>query len=286
MNQQEILLHAFRGVKPGAKAGIWSAFCPVHKGGEERNRSLSLYVGGEGKLHVECFACHAELKTILDAAGIPMRDWLQKDDGESKVKKKYEAKRKTVAWYDYRDEDGRLLYQVVRYDPKGFCQRRPKPGYDVDERGRPTDPRENSWIWMLGDVRRVIYRLPEILAKPEWPVVVVEGEKDADRLVGMGLLATCNVGGVGMGWQPAYGDSLRGRRVVVVPDKDAAGWTHAFGVAGSLVWHGAASVRILAMPDPAKDISEWFDRGGTKEAFQEMARLAPEWRPAGKARVA
>jgi len=30
-----------------------------------------------------------------------------------------------VATYDYRDEAGELLYQVVRTDPKGFFQRRP-----------------------------------------------------------------------------------------------------------------------------------------------------------------
>ena len=49
-------------------------------------------------------------------------------------------------------------------------------------------------------VRRVLYRLPELLARPDEPVYVVEGEKDADRLASMGLLATTNSGGAGK-WQ-------------------------------------------------------------------------------------
>ena len=42
-------------------------------------------------------------------------------------------KGKIVAVYDYRDADGTLLYQVVRYEPKTFRQRRP------DGNG--------GWIW-------------------------------------------------------------------------------------------------------------------------------------------
>ena len=51
------------------------------------------------------------------------------------------------ATYQYTDETGVLLYEVLRYEPKTFRQRRP------DGNG--------GWIWQLGDVRRVPYRLPE-----------------------------------------------------------------------------------------------------------------------------
>jgi hypothetical protein len=34
---------------------------------------------------------------------------------------------RVVATYDYTDVKGALLYQVLRYEPKGFCQRRPHP---------------------------------------------------------------------------------------------------------------------------------------------------------------
>lgn len=51
-----------------------------------------------------------------------------------------------IKTYDYVDETGALLYQVCRLEPKSFRQRRPD-GAD-------------GWIWKLGDVRRVLYRLP------------------------------------------------------------------------------------------------------------------------------
>lgn len=78
-----------------------------------------------------------------------------------------------VATYDYVDEAGRLLFQVLRRAaPKAFLQRRPDP------------KRPGEWIWKLEDTPRVLYRLPDLcagVAKGD-PVFVVEGEKDADRL--------------------------------------------------------------------------------------------------------
>src|SRR5262245_7320476 len=81
-----------------------------------------------------------------------------------------------AATYDYRDEAGQLLYQVVRFDPKDFRQRQP------DGKG---------WKWSLEAVRRrVLYRLPELLAAPPQKIVfVVEGERDADALLAIGAVA-------------------------------------------------------------------------------------------------
>jgi hypothetical protein len=38
------------------------------------------------------------------------------------------GKLRTVGQYDYRDEAGELMFQVLRYDPKDLRQRRPMPG--------------------------------------------------------------------------------------------------------------------------------------------------------------
>src|SRR5262249_58204147 len=73
-----------------------------------------------------------------------------------------------VATYDYRDDTGALLYQVVRLEPKDFRQRQP------DGKG--------GWIWSVKDCRRVVYRLPDLLQFPDACVFVCEGEKDADRV--------------------------------------------------------------------------------------------------------
>ncbi len=84
--------------------------------------------------------------------------------------------------YDYRDERGDLLFQVVRMDPKTFRQRTPKTG--------------GGWSWSVKDIRRVLYRLPElVVAETSKVVCIPEGEQDVDRLISLGLVATCNSGG-------------------------------------------------------------------------------------------
>src|SRR5689334_8366983 len=85
------------------------------------------------------------------------------------------GRRKLVATYLYRDATGTPLYQVLRYEPKSFRQRRP------DGAG--------GWISNLKGVKRVLYQLPEVTAaiqKGE-TVYLVEGERDADNLAQLGI---------------------------------------------------------------------------------------------------
>jgi hypothetical protein len=78
------------------------------------------------------------------------------------------AQRAIAATYDYCDEQGTVVFQTVRFEPKTFRQRRP------DGHG--------GWSWSLDGVRLVLYRLPELLAAGRGePVYITEGEKDADR---------------------------------------------------------------------------------------------------------
>ena len=56
-----------------------------------------------------------------------------------------------VATYDYRDEAGTMLFQVVRLDPKDFRQRKP-------DKSKP-----DGWAWTTKDVRPVPYRLPDLV---------------------------------------------------------------------------------------------------------------------------
>jgi len=96
------------------------------------------------------------------------------------------GKTQIVATYDYCDEAGELLFQVVRFHPKNFRQRRPQPG--------------GGWDWRVKGVRVVPYRLPELIAAdPAATVFIPEGEKDCDRLASIGLIATTNAGGAGSG---------------------------------------------------------------------------------------
>lgn len=177
------------------------------------------------------------------------------------------ASTKIVATYDYRDESGELLMQVVRMEPKTFRQRRPDP------------TARDGWAWSVKDVRVVPYRLPELLAAPEAVVYLVEGEKDADRLASVGLVATTNAGGAGK-WTQSHSQFLRGRRVVILPDNDEPGRAHAQKVMKAL--KGVATdVRTVTLPGlPEKgDVSNLLDAGATVEDLLRLLSRTPAAAP-------
>jgi hypothetical protein len=147
----------------------------------------------------------------------------------------------------------------VRFEPKGFRQRRP------DGKG--------AFTWNLNGVKRVLYCLPAIESAES--VVICEGEKDVHSAMKLGFFATCNSGGAGK-WRDEYSETLRGKDCVIVADADEAGRDHAEKVAKSLHLR-ARSVRVLELPS-AKDLSQWIERGGTKQEFETLAAVATEWR--------
>lgn len=173
------------------------------------------------------------------------------------------AQRVEVAQYSYVDEHGVLLSQVVRFEPKDFRQR---------------CPAGDGWSWSVKGVRKVPYRLPDLLANPESDVYLVEGEKDADRLAEWGLVASCNAGGAGK-WTKELSAFFHGRRVIILPDNDEPGRKHADKVCAALTAAGAM-VRVVHLPGlPDKgDVSDWLDGGGTLEKLQELLEL-PELAP-------
>lgn len=246
----------------GAKrcAGGWVARCPSH---DDRHASLSVKAGKDGRVLVNCHA-GCEARAVADAVGVRMSE-LFADEQETKPS--------IVATYDYHDERGNLLYQVVRLWPKSFRQRRPDA----------LDP--DGWSWKLGDVQRVLYRHLELgHADPEELVFVVEGEKDVNRLRALALTATCNAGGAGK-WRPEYSETLRGRDVVIVPDNDKPGAEHAEQVAKSL--QGIAlRVRVvtLGLDSKGADVSDWLAAGGDRDKLLALVADAPEWSP-GTTRV-
>ncbi len=256
----EIVLRALRaatGKEPVRSGAGWMAHCPAH---DDRRPSLSISVGEDGRAVLFCHAgCATEdICRRLDLTWADLSVTTADRNGK--------AAKRIVDTYDYRDKDGELLYQVVRFHPKDFRQRWP------DGHG--------GWVWNLRGVERVLYRLPELLAAdPSEPVFLVEGEKDADALAALGLIATTNPGGAGK-WKDSYNAALKGRRIVIPPDNDDTGREHVEKTAASV--HGMAkSVRILTLPDlPNKgDVSNWIDAGGTAERLRELAAVATEWQP-------
>jgi AAA domain len=172
-----------------------------------------------------------------------------------------------TATYDYTDEGGKLLFQVCRFVPKTFRQRRPNG---------------SEWIWNLKDTRRVLYRLPALLSalKSKLPILLVEGEKDADTLYKLNFAATTNPGGAGK-WHSGYNEFLRDADVILIPDNDEAGRTHMQSVAAEL--NGVArSVRVITLPDlPLKgDVSDWITNGGSADGLRDLIKQAPAYTPA------
>jgi putative DNA primase/helicase len=175
-----------------------------------------------------------------------------------------------VATFDYQDENGKLLFQVCRTTAKRFYQRQPNG---------------TGWINGIKGVRRVVYRLPELLAETG-VVFIPEGEKHVDRLRAWGLRATCNPMGAGK-WRPEFASILKDADVVILPDNDDAGRGHAENIAESLLGI-AGRVRVLPLPDLKEkgDIIDWMQAGGTKEQFLDLVATAKDWAPPEKPRSA
>ena len=203
-------------------------------------------------------------KIVYGVANGELADFLEQKFGIEKtvsVSQKYDS----VTAYDYIGDHGVLEYQVIRTDfadgTKTFRQQRP------DGKG--------GWIRNLKDVRKIPYNLPEILHYSKRAVWIVEGEKCVDRLRELGIVATTNNGGSG-NWTDEHSQWLKDRKVVVVPDNDAAGQKHAAKVINSLVGV-AEEIKLLDLSSelPEKgDIVDWLATGKTKESLVAKARAA------------
>ena len=216
-----------RALEARRSGSAWMAKCPAH---EDSNPSLSIREdGGKVLLHCHAGCSQRDVVEALKARGLweaaPATTWA----------------RRIVATYDYTDAAGELLFQVLRFEPKDFRQRRP------DGRG--------GWIWKKGE--QVLYHLPQVLEAPI--VFVVEGEKDAESLRSRGFVGTTNSGGAKAPWLPQYTETLRGREVILIPDADEPGRRRVLRIARALL--GVAAKIIVLELDGAKDISEWFEQG-------------------------
>ena len=236
---QDFYSRYVKNLKPVGN-GQLKGLCPFH---DDRHPSLSV------NLETGSWFCHACVigggpSHFAEQLGVEPPEDGKRDDVE--------------ATYDYKDEEGRFLFQVVRFRGKQFRQRRP------DGSG--------GWVWGLKDTRRVLYRLPEL--KDKETVYVVEGEKDADRLWGLGIPATTCPMGAGK-WRGEYAGQLKAagiERVVILPDNDDEGRRHAQQVALSCLKAGL-QVKIVHLPDlaPKGDVSDWLN-GHTKDELAELVK--------------
>jgi predicted P-loop ATPase/5S rRNA maturation endonuclease (ribonuclease M5) len=257
----------------------WWGLCPFH---EETTPSFTVRQCADGVWRCGCMGCHnpgngegdcfdfvmakescdlpRATEIIMDVCGITQER-----------KKKLGA---TLATYDY---DG--VFQVLRKqmvyedtgevipDKKSFLIRCPdgKGGWVWNERGIP-----------LGG--KPLYRQSEFQVEQERRVWVVEGEKDVETLRAAGELATTNAHGARAAWEPQYTEALRGKHVIICGDTDAPGRERDATIAVNL--HGvAASVSMVTLPAPHKDITEWIEAGHTVGELKPVAFTLPTAEP-------
>lgn len=227
----------------GPKRGLWIDFATGESGDV-----LALWAAARG------FAVPRDFGELLDDVG----DWLVVPSSFIPALAKPSAAHDTLgphtAKWDYHSTDGKLLACVYRYDTPEGKQYRP---WDVASRQtRMPDPRP-------------LYRLPDVARADT--VVLVEGEKCADALMHIGIVATSAMGGAATAITKTDWSLLAGKTVIIWPDHDEAGARYANAVIPKLLAIGARVRRIHVPEDKPQ---KWDAADAVAERADVHALLA------------
>lgn len=246
LNIDEFLLK-LQAVRPGGNG--WMAQCPAH---DDHTPSLSVSIGRNGGILAKC-QTGCSFTAICHAMGLEPGQLCAPKADRTPIPR-------IIKTYDYKDALGVLQFQVCRFEPKDFRQRRP------DGAG--------GWVWNMHGVDRVPYRLNDLKGHPT--IYVAEGEKDCDALWEIGLPATTNVGGGGKRkWQERETLALKAMgvtRVIAIPDNDDTGRAHVAQIATQMKANAIACT-ILELPGLRKngDVSDWLAQGHQRAELEELS---------------
>jgi len=177
------------------------------------------------------------------------------------------------AVYQYRDANGVVVFEKLRYPGKRFQQRHSTGGRRV---------------YNLQGVSKVLYRLPELVTANV--AIICEGEKDADNvarafagldgaaLKGSRVTATTNFDGAGK-WLEHYNPYFTGKKVLILADNDDAGVKHAERVAKA-VHPYAAGIKVVNLPGLSEhgDVSDYLQQHTAQDLIGEITK-AKQWFP-------
>jgi hypothetical protein len=293
-----------------------------HKHGDQ-TPSCRCWIGRDnGALMAQCLGCGASWHEIVREVGLPMSEWFPDKGGRPM---KPHAQALVVARYVYKDANGKILATKTKWSPgfngraKEYTWSRPLEedyrqllqlgeeaeavvdGPDCLSEGqfvptkwadgtihlRKTEEKDNPKAILLGEVKPGLYGIERLASTPKTtPIFVVEGEKDVTTLQRIGLVAVCPPNGSNS-WHPDWSTAIADRPIIVVPDNDLPGHTHAVRVVGLLIYHGVRQVRVLkpghhgydVRPDGG-DISDWLmahkatlkDAASARQAVIELCR--------------
>jgi putative DNA primase/helicase len=141
----------------------------------------------------------------------------------------------SMTW-EYRDADNRLSFYVYRFDIDGKKETRPVAW----------SAEKNAWLWQYPSPPCPLYHLPDLLERAPATVIVTEGEKAADAAQRQftECVAITSACGSGQALRTDW-SHLKGRSIIIAPDKDAPGKHYALSVAGAALAHGAKSVGVI-----------------------------------------
>src|SRR5678815_3010273 len=232
----------------------------------DKTPSMSIFKGQDGLYRFKCHGCGESgdsIKYLQLKKGMSFVDAVEYLAGEARTAP-LTATNKPVKVYDYYDDKGVLQYQSLRYEPKTFRLRRP----DADTPGK--------WHWDMCGVQRVLYRLPALCSRvPGSTVYYCEGEKDVETMEAQGLVATTHAGGAAS-YRSELLRPIKHLRIVVIPDLDDPGkqlMRRVFSDARAAKQEGG----LVSLPSeykgkPIKDVTDYFEAGGTKEELESMVK--------------
>jgi 5S rRNA maturation endonuclease (ribonuclease M5) len=248
--------------------------CPICQGYDEMPRGQGHrchgFLSGDGKYahcsreeHAGSLPPEPKSQTYAHRLIGNCRCGVQHDPSLPPASRNGQVARRIAATYDYTDASGTLLYQTVRYAPKAFKQRRPNGN--------------GGWIHNLKGVRRIPYRLPQLLEAIALGKVVciAEGEADVEALEQHGYTATCNSEGAGK-WTDAHSEHLRDAAdVVLFGDNDEPGRRHVQQVVASLQRVGVTPrvTKMDGLPEHG-DLQDWL-KTHTQEDLDRLIAEAP-----------
>ena len=196
-----------------------------------------------------------------------------------------------VARWVYRDRNGAPLFAVARFQTESGGKEILPYTWGHREWAVQSGPnkgeRQNvlGWHFKRPNTPLPLYGLDRLAANPGAPVLVAEGEKavDAAEALFADMVAVTSQGGSKApdksDWCP-----IRDRHVVIWPDNDESGRAYAAKVSALAKGAGAASVRVVDVPDdwPSRwDVADPLPEGVAPERLREMVDAAPAELPDG-----
>ena len=220
----------------------YTSRCPAH---EDNVPSFGFRQGDKDCVLINCQAL-CDQGDILAALDMSKCDLFDGEKAEvARLPKPQATKVGREVPYRYTDAEGTLLFtkwrQNLSYGGKSF---RCEPTGVVGKLERPP-----------------LYNLAALVNAPvDAAIYVVEGEKDVDRLIAMGEVATTNHDGGAGKWLDHYGTWFAGRTVKVIVDNDDVGFARGREIENGLTGVAASvSVYVGAVAELKADVSDHLD---------------------------